>query len=106
MKRYVTTMSLVLSTALLLMSVAFRTVSAHEVQAKEYISQGLYDEAIQEYEALSFHSKLLRNMVQLFGKFNSFLALTGIFFITTGLLIKTPNAHVKKIKITKDFNWR
>lgn len=88
------------------MGLVYQTVSAHETQAREYLSQGLYDEALQAYEASTLHSKVLKVFISLFGKFNSMLAFLGILFIATGILIRPSSLPVKKIKITKEFNWR
>ncbi len=65
-----------------------QTIAQHEEQAKFYISQGLYDEALQEYNHSFTNLDMLKSTIHLFGEFNAFLATVGLLLLGSGLLMR------------------
>ena len=106
MKRAFTSLIVSVSAFLLVFVSIHQSVAQHKVLAQNYLSEGLYDEAMQEYHQSTFHQELLKGLVHLFGEFNAFLAILGTLFILSGLLLKKPltKRPVKKIKFTEEFN--
>jgi ABC-type multidrug transport system permease subunit len=104
MKRTVFTLSILFAVFVLLISSMRQSAAEQKQIARDYISQGLYDEAMQAYTQSQSHFSVLKATVRLFGEFNAFLAILGILFIITGLLIKKPQAIlVKRVKFNRDF---
>lgn len=88
MKRVWLTVTIILSIFLMTVASVRQTIAQHEVQAKFYISQGLYDEALQEYNRSFTNLSMLKSTIHLFGEFNAFLTTLGILFLASGLLIR------------------
>lgn len=88
MKRVWLTVAIILSVFLMTVASVRQSIAQHEVQAKSYISQGLYDEALQEYNRSFTNLSMLKSTIHLFGEFNAFLATVGILFLASGLLIR------------------
>lgn len=106
MKRFILAM-VILSSIFLMLIVAIRQTTAyHQLKAQEYMTQGLYDEAMQEFAHTTSQVKILKASVQLFGKLNALLVGLSILFFLSHLILKKsiPKDHVQKIKITKDFH--
>jgi len=88
MKRVWITVTIILSVFLMTVASVRQTIAEHEAQAKVYISQGLYDEALQEYNRSFTNLHLLKSTIHLFGEFNAFLTTLGILLLSSGLLIR------------------
>jgi len=88
--------------------VAIRHSAAiHKAQAQQYLSEGLYDEAMQSYQHSFLRLGIFEKTVHLFGEFNAFLTTLGILLIFSGLLIKRKRQplRIKQVRITRPFNW-
>ena len=104
MKRFITFMAVLTSAFLMLIVTIQQSVAKHSAQAENFISEGLYDEALSAYHQSSFYMKFLGKTVHLFGEFNAFLAILGIFFVLSGLLLRPSHkGRVKQIRITAPF---
>ena len=88
MKRVWITITMILSVFLMTVASVRQTIAQHEEQAKTYIEQGLYDEALQEYNRSFTNLSMLKSTIHLFGEFNAFLTTLGILLLSSGLLIR------------------
>ncbi|HBQ20368.1 MAG: hypothetical protein A2Z91_05360 [Deltaproteobacteria bacterium GWA2_38_16] len=106
MKRFLTIFGITIAVFLLSIGALRQSMAQHEKLAKAYVTEGLYDEALQEYHHFSTTTALFKSTIRLFGEFNAFLAIVGLFFIAGGFLIKKPLSknHVNRIRITKNLN--
>ncbi len=105
MKRLLTLMGIGTAAFLIVIASVKLGITQQEADAKLYLSQGLYDEAMQAYARSSLYGSLLKGAVLLMGEFNAFLALFGILFFGTGLYLKKwqNKSAVKQVKITEEF---
>jgi len=107
MKRLLTLMGTGTVSFLILIAAVHLGMTRQEETAKLYLSQGLYDEAMQAYASSSFYGATLKGMVLLMGEFNAVVALIGFLFFGVGLYLKKGGrkAPLKQVKVTEEFNW-
>lgn len=107
MKRIFLIISVAVSISLILLASIQQSNAEYEAQAQKYLSEGLYDEAMQVYHHAHLHLGLLKTIVHHFGKFNAFLAILGTLFILTGIFLKKKSSskRLPLVRVTQDFNW-
>lgn len=107
MKRYLTFMGTGTVIFLILIAMVHLGISRQETMAKLYLSQGLYDEAMQAYAGSSFYGSILKGMMLLMGEFNAIVALIGFLTFSAGLYFKKWQkiSPLKQVKVTEEFNW-
>lgn len=107
MKRLLTFMGTGTLIFLILIAAVHLGVSRQEAMAKLYLSQGLYDEAMQAYASTSFYGSILKGTVLLMGEFNAIVALIGFLFFCAGLYFKKwqSKSPLKQVRVTEEFNW-
>ena len=104
MKRFITFIAILTSAFLMLIVTIRQSVAEHSAQAASFASEGLYDEALMAYHQSSFYMNFLGKIVHLFGEFNAFLAILGVFLVMSGLLLRpATKGCVKQIRITAPF---
>lgn len=103
MKRFILLMAILSSIFLMLIVSIRQSTVYHQTKAREYMSQGFYDEAMQEFSKTASHIRILETSINLFGKMNALLAALGILFFSTHFILKKPQTHVPKVKITQEF---
>lgn len=105
MKRLLTLMGIGTAAFLIVIASVKLGITQQEADAKLYLSQGLYDEAMQSYARSSLYGSILKGAWLLMGEFNAFLALFGFLFFGAGLYLKKwqNKSALKQVKITKEF---
>ena len=108
MKRSLLIITVLIAFLLMFAATMRRNGAIHEVRAHQYFSEGFYDEALQEYHLSDIHIHVLKKIIHVFGKLNTFMAIFGILFILTGFFLEKAKSHGKDklIRFTQDFNWR
>jgi hypothetical protein len=105
MKRLLTLMGIGTAAFLIVIASVKLGITQQEADAKLYLSQGLYDEAMQAYARSSLYGSILKGVLLLMGEFNATLSLFGFLFFGASLYLKKwqKKSPLKQVKITEEF---